>query len=243
MSTYRLFLLSLSLLAALSLGACEIFVGGGGGGDDDDSAVDDDDVADDDDAVDDDDSGDDDDASPPPLSVDAIDIYCEDVTREQTSSWFVTLETTGWADSVRLFIWDNYTFENAHYVDHWQPFDEFVNTDFGPEGAYDIWDIEVTGYSVLGEAQIEGQTILRCYDSNGLSLVELRNYMVCATDLAGGAEHCWFCGDDFGSPAASAEGSVGVVGGFEGPAGDFAATENWSSTDLSSPCIYSSTNL
>ena len=117
---------------------------------------------------------------------------------------------------------------------------DFENTEFGPDSSYDVWDIEVTGYSSLGEAELEEQTILRCYDSTGVPLVELRNYMVCATDAEDESEQCWFCGDNFGSPAASAEGPMGVVGGYEGPAGSYAASQTWSSTDFTSPCFYSS---
>ena len=234
----------LCLVALFCLSACDLF--SNPPSDDDDSAGDDDDSAgdDDDSAGDDDDSaGDDDDSSPPPFAVDAIDIYCEDVLREQTTTWFVTLETTGWADSVQLFIWDNFTFEGSHYVDDWQPFAEFENTEFGPNGTYDIWETELTGYSSLAEAEDESQTILRCYDSTGLALVELRNYMVCAMDAEKEQEHCWFCGDNYGAPAASSVGDVGVVGGFVGPAGDFSASNTWMSTDTSSPCVYSSLDL
>jgi hypothetical protein len=224
--------------------------------DDDDSAMDDDDVMDDDDsAMDDDDSAADDDDDLP-LALVSIDISCEDLVRDENTDWTVTVTTEGWIAynegeedwALKLFMWDGNTWEDHHWIDSWQPFYWFTNELWGSDATEcaalgvaadqcDQWQINFTGWDDIAEADATGETILKCYDSNGVPQFENRDYMVCANDFADETiEHCWYCGDYFGEPAGTTADPVGTVGSFDGDAG------MWTATDQSANCVYAGTN-
>ncbi len=220
----------LGLLGLLLLTGCPTAV------DDDDSApMDDDDSAgDDDDATDDDDSaGDDDDsaAADVELSLDSIEVACNDFARDEHSTWTFTLNTFGWANSANLFMWDGFEFEGHHWVDPWQPFDWFDNDDWDPDQAWDQWSIELIGWDSIGEAEATGETILRCNDSTGNPNIGNFNYMICAEAYADGMEYCYFCGPDFGATAGTTAEPLGTVGGFDN------GTDMWTADDSAANCI------
>ncbi|MCO4771656.1 MAG: hypothetical protein KDA24_16605, partial [Deltaproteobacteria bacterium] len=170
--------------------------------DDDDSAGDDDDSA-----------GDDDDSGPDPLVMDLtyMDVYCE-ATGADDGEYIFTTEFTGYAENVWFFMWDGFTFDDAHFQDSTQPW-ELSNLDYSAEDSQ--WDIYGLGgggddafgdpvpdvgiYGVIADAEAANGTILDCYDDNSQPNVEVHNYMVCATDFNDETNaQCYFCGEDLG---------------------------------------------
>ena len=227
----RTLTLSLLSLAFLMLTGCP------GPVDDDDSAPmdDDDSASDDDDAADDDDSaGDDDDSAGDedvPLTLDSIEVECNDFARGEHSTWNFTLNTFGWASNASLFMWDGFEWEGHHWVDPWQPFDWFDNDDWDPDQEWDQWSIELTGWDDIAEAEATGETILRCNQSNGTPNMANLNYMICAESYADGMEYCYFCGPNYGVDAGTTAVPLGTVGDFDN------GVDMWSADDTAANCV------
>jgi len=205
--------------------------------DDDDSAP----PVDDDDATDDDDSAPDD----PVLTLRSVSIDCVDQVvgaREQTSVWTITARfEPGWAIAPALMIWDQAATDGFHYFDPWQPFGftGAENVDFGPDGSFDVWTKTLDGFSTIGEAEVDEQTIFRCYDSGGNEQVAAFNFMLCASDFHyEDSKSCWFVGEDFGEPAGTAAAPDGTVGAL----GDHVATDTWEPGAPDSPFAFSASN-
>ncbi|MCP4870354.1 MAG: hypothetical protein GY898_16745 [Proteobacteria bacterium] len=224
-------------------------------GDDDDSSVsDDDDFSDDDDSAagdDDDDSsaGDDDDSAVEPdpvMELDVVEIACVDEVegRDLTTTWTVTVEVFGWLENPVFFMWDQVPFEGHHFIDSNQPWiDGWDNTDFGSDGAYDVWEITFEAHDNISDAEATDGTILRCYDSGGNLQIEEFNYMVCATDFFYGTEGCAFIGYDFGEAAGTTANPVGTVGAYDDGAGNtWTADLNVTPDDKDAPVIFSESN-
>jgi len=247
--------LMLLLVAAFAVTACSgIPDDDDDSSDDDDSATDDDDIADDDDSADDDDDddsaiGDDDDSAEEPdpeLELSVVEIACVDEVagRDLTSTWTITVDVLGWLENPVFFMWDQFAFDNYHYIDSTQPWidDDWTNPDFTSDPYTDTWTVTFEGYDDIGEAEAADGTVFRCYDSGGNLQIEEFNFMLCATDFFYGDESCAFIGFDFGAMAGTTANPMGTVGGFDDGAGNTWDADVTVTPDDDSAVLFSPSN-